>query len=74
MAEIVNLRLARKARKRAGSEQAAAENRALFGQTKGAKLRQQAEAKRQARELDGARRDQARQDRGQSDQGQSDQD
>lgn len=57
MAEIINLRQARKARKRAAGEGAAAANRARFGQTKGERLKQQAETARQASLLDGAKRD-----------------
>lgn len=57
MAEIVNLRQARKAKKRAAGDEAAAANRARFGRTKGEKLAQEAEADRQVRLLDGARRD-----------------
>lgn len=57
MAEIVNLRQARKARQRAAGESAAAANRARFGQTKGERLKHEAETAREARLLDGARRD-----------------
>ena len=57
MAEIINLRLARKARKRAQNEAAASTNRARFGQSKGERLQQEAEASRQQRHLDGAKRD-----------------
>lgn len=57
MAEIINLRQARKARKRAAGEGAAAANRARFGQTREERLKHEAEAARQARLLDGARRD-----------------
>ena len=56
MADIINLRLARKARARGDSAQQAAVNRALFGQSKSARSRQQAEADRLARTLDGAKR------------------
>ncbi|MDZ7894123.1 MAG: DUF4169 family protein [Sphingobium sp.] len=55
MAEIINLRLARKARKRGDAERLAAENRAKFGQNKAAKARQRQEAERAQRTLDGAR-------------------
>ena len=55
MAEIINLRLARKARKRGEAERQAAENRAKFGQDKAAKARQRQEAERAQRTLDGAR-------------------
>lgn len=57
MAEIINLRQARKARARASQLQEAARNRASFGRTRDEKLRQRAEAERAARLLDGARRD-----------------
>ena len=57
MAEIINLRLARKARAREEAERQAAENRAKFGQTKAQKATQRADAERQARTLDGARRE-----------------
>lgn len=56
MAEIVNLRMARKARARADAQAAAAENRARFGQTKAAKQVQALDAARAARHLDGAKR------------------
>jgi len=57
MAEIINLRLARKARARTKAEEQAAENRAKFGRSKAEKTIQQAEADRQARTLDGAKRE-----------------
>lgn len=57
MAEIVNLRQARKAAKRGRETTAAAANRAKFGQTKGDRLQRDAEAKRQEQLLDGAKRD-----------------
>ena len=57
MAEIVNLRLARKARDRTRAEQQAAENRAKFGRTKAEKQRDKAEAARETRGLEGARRE-----------------
>jgi len=57
MAEIVNLRMARKARERARADQQAAENRAKFGRTKAQKLNERAEAERLAREVEGARRE-----------------
>lgn len=57
MADIVNLRQARKARDRAQATQKAAENRAKFGRTKAQKHRDAAEAERAARAIDGARRD-----------------
>lgn len=57
MAEIVNLRLARKARVRTQSAQSAAENRARFGRTKGEKASDAAAAARTARAVDGALRE-----------------
>jgi hypothetical protein len=57
MAEIVNLRLARKARQRADAGKRAAANRAQHGETKGEKTRRRAEAERLARTVDGARRE-----------------
>jgi len=57
MGEIVNLRLARKAKRRAEKDTAAAANRAAFGQTKAEKAAADAEADRLSRDLDGARRD-----------------
>ncbi|MBN8831261.1 MAG: DUF4169 family protein [Sphingomonadales bacterium] len=55
MAEIVNLRLARKARDRAKAAQQAAENRAKFGRTKAQKQLDKAEAERRVREVESAR-------------------
>jgi hypothetical protein len=52
---VVNLRLARKARARVGHEAAAAANRALHGRTKQQKQAERADRERQARLLDGAR-------------------
>ncbi len=57
MAEIVNLRMARKAKKRTGKAQAAAANRARFGQSKAAKVVRKLKADRADRTLDGAKRD-----------------
>jgi len=57
MTEIVNLRLARKARQRSEAAAAAEENRARFGRTRGEKAQQAAEAERLARTVDGARRE-----------------
>lgn len=57
MAEIVNLRLARKAKQRGEARQQAAANRTKHGETKGAKLRREQEAERLARTVDGARRE-----------------
>ena len=57
MAEIVNLRRARKAKDRTAKTRAAAENRAAFGRAKPDKAAAAAESDRAARALDGARRD-----------------
>ena len=57
MAEIVNLNRARKTKARREAETAAAANRALFGRTKAEKQAAKAEAERQRRELDGAKRE-----------------
>ena len=57
MAEIVNLRLARKARERAAAAETAARNRARHGRTKGERARDAAEANRLARTVEGARRE-----------------
>jgi hypothetical protein len=57
MAEIINLRMARKARARAETEQQAAENRAKFGRSKAQKAIERTELERQARTLDGAKRE-----------------
>lgn len=46
MGEIVNLRLARKAKARAGAERQAEQNRVMFGRIKAEKLAAKAEAKR----------------------------
>lgn len=56
MAEIVNLRLARKARARAAREATAAVNRAAFGRSKAEKAVSKVEAARRERTLDGAKR------------------
>jgi hypothetical protein len=55
MADVVNLRQARKRKDRADKAQQAAENRAKFGRTKGAKARDEADAERVRRQLDQAR-------------------
>ena len=55
MAEIVNLRTARKARARAEREAAAAANRVKHGRTKEQKQVDRAERERRARILDAAR-------------------
>ncbi|ESZ85804.1 MAG: hypothetical protein Q27BB25_17520 [Blastomonas sp. CACIA14H2] len=58
MAEIVNLRQARKAAKRKQDEATAAANRAKFGRTKAERLAQASEQDRAARLIDGAKREQ----------------
>ena len=57
MAEIVNLRQARKARKRQDEAQRAEENRKRFGRTKSEKVVQSHEAQRAEALLDGAKRE-----------------
>lgn len=57
MAEIINLRLARKAKARADAAKNAAHNRAAFGRSKGAKSSDLAERERAEKRLDGARRE-----------------
>lgn len=56
MAEIINLRQARKARRREAASQLAAENRARFGQTRADRARTAAETSRIERTVAGARR------------------
>ena len=58
MAEIINLRMARKAKRRTDKEQAAAANRAQSGQSKATRLARKQEVDRAGRMLDGAKRDQ----------------
>lgn len=55
MAEIINLRMARKARDRRAAEAHAAGNRAKHGQTGGEKAARALDEARQARMLDGAK-------------------
>ena len=57
MAEIVNLRRARKTRDRKADAAAANANRIRFGRTKAERATEQAEQARVAATLDGARRD-----------------
>ena len=52
MAEIINLRLARKAKARAEADKTAATNRVKHGQTKADKARVKAEADRAERDLE----------------------
>ena len=56
MSEIVNLRLVRKAKRRADAEAEAAANRVRHGRTLGARAAQAMEADHARRVLDGARR------------------
>lgn len=56
MAEIVNLRLARKAKRRAEGDAVAATNRAKFGATKAERTKLALETNRRDRTLDGAKR------------------
>ena len=57
MAEIVNLRKARKAKARADADALAAENRLKFGRTKHEKRQTEAAKDLDARRLDAHRRD-----------------
>ncbi|MCB2080031.1 MAG: DUF4169 family protein [Novosphingobium sp.] len=57
MGDVVNLRMARKARKRTQRATAATENRAIHGRTKSDRNRQQLEQRRDAALLDGAKLD-----------------
>ena len=55
MAEIINLRMARKAAKRLGEQARAAANRARHGQSASLRAAQKQTAERLARQVDGAR-------------------
>jgi len=57
MADVINLRLARKARSRSKAAQEAAENRALHGQSGSERRLKAAENERQVRQLDAHRRE-----------------
>lgn len=57
MGEVINLRQARKARKRAGDERRAEENRAKHGRTKGEKRLAEMARERHEAAVDGARRE-----------------
>ncbi len=57
MAEIVNLRRARKAKARAEKDKAAEQNRVRFGRTKAEKTASRAEEDRAARRLDQLKRE-----------------
>ena len=56
MGEVINLRLARKAKKRSDKAREAEANRAKFGRSKAEKAAQHIEQARTERELDGKRR------------------
>lgn len=56
-AEIVSLNKARKALQRKAAKAQAAENRVKFGQSKGEREKQQKDAERIARELEGKKRE-----------------
>ena len=58
MAEIINLRAARKAKARTDKEAAAEANRQKFGRTKGEKLKDAAEKSKLETHLDAHKRDQ----------------
>lgn len=53
MAEIINLRTVRKQKARDGKQAQAAQNRVLFGRTKGEKLQQAAEKTLADKTIDG---------------------
>ena len=57
MAEVINLRLARKQRDRAAKAAQAASNRAVHGESKQAKAARKSETDRARRQLDGHQRD-----------------
>jgi hypothetical protein len=57
MAEIINLRMAKKTLKRAAEEQKAQQNRVIFGQTKAEKQARKAEKARAARAHDAGKRE-----------------
>lgn len=57
MADIINLRQARKQKARAEQDAAAQSNRALFGRSKADRLKQNAETLLARRRLDAAKRD-----------------
>ena len=57
MAEIINLRLARKRKVRSESDQAAAANRAKHGRSRAEKQMHKAEKEKARRDLDAIKRD-----------------
>jgi hypothetical protein len=63
VSNVVNLRMARKRKARADSEQVAAENRALHGRSKADKARDRLEAERATGHIDGHKLDRASPDK-----------
>ncbi len=57
MAEIINLKNARKQKARAAKEVQAAQNRVLFGQTKAERLKQASEKALAEKHIDGHKKD-----------------
>ena len=57
MAEIINLRRARKGKAREEASAKAAENRARFGKTKAERVKEAVEAERATKALDGHKRE-----------------
>lgn len=57
MADIINLRTARKHKARADKETQAEQNRILFGRTKAEKLKQETEKARAEKHIDAHKRD-----------------
>ena len=57
MAEIINLKNARKQQARSAKQAEAAQNRVLFGRTKGEKLQQAAEKSLAGRHIDAHKKD-----------------
>jgi hypothetical protein len=58
MADIINLRRARKTKQRSEADKTAAENRVIFGRTKAEKTLAKAKEELAARSLDGKKRGQ----------------
>ncbi|MET0183013.1 MAG: DUF4169 family protein [Caulobacterales bacterium] len=57
MSKVVNLRLARKAKARAGEAEAAQQNRAFYGRTKAEKQKAKAALRATEKKLDAHKRD-----------------
>jgi hypothetical protein len=57
MGEVINLRLARKAKTRSEGEKHAEQNRLKFGRTKSERMMQERSAEKDARHLDGHKLD-----------------